>query len=145
MYLAEDRRGEAGYDTAPEANGELRGTAQAGPRLFQHVAEGELMAELVHCELPDGVGDLSGGGGGGGMRLAQLRPTCKDLDSLAQDRKESGVQSRKAFFTKKACEPSRKPRGVIPLGNEPYTGSFEGCKQDISKEPAATVSPKLLD
>ena len=57
-HLAEDRGCETCDDPATEADRELGGTAQRAPRLLRHCAEGELVAELVHRELPYRVRDL---------------------------------------------------------------------------------------
>ena len=58
-HLAEDRGCETCDDPATEADRKLGGTAQRAPRLLRHCAEGELVAELVHGELSNGVRDLS--------------------------------------------------------------------------------------
>lgn len=57
-YLGEDGGGEAGDDAAAEGDGELARASEVLARLLGHAPEDELVAELVHRELPDGVRDL---------------------------------------------------------------------------------------
>lgn len=57
-YLGEDGGGEAGDDAAAERNRELACAGEVLARLLGEASEDELVAELVHGELPDGVRDL---------------------------------------------------------------------------------------
>ena len=57
-YLGEDGGGEAGDDAAAEGDGELARAGEVLARLLGHAPEDELVAELVHRELPDRVRDL---------------------------------------------------------------------------------------
>ena len=61
-HLAQNSRGEACDDTASKADGELGRRAEIPSGLLRHVAERELMAELVHGELTNGVRYLSAAG-----------------------------------------------------------------------------------
>lgn len=58
-HLGEDGGGEPGEDAAAEIDREARRARERGALLVGHVAEHELVAELVHRELPDCVWDLS--------------------------------------------------------------------------------------
>lgn len=57
--LTEYRSGEAGDHAAPEVDAKLRAVAQREPLLLAQPPVRELVAELVHRELADCVGDLS--------------------------------------------------------------------------------------
>lgn len=57
-HLAEDGGGESSDNAAPEVDAEFGRAAQRLERVVGHAAVHDLVAELVHSELADRVGDL---------------------------------------------------------------------------------------
>lgn len=97
------------------------------------------MAELVHGELADRVGDLSVPAVSG-QRSAVRRRAERREDALAEDGQEARVQPGDAFLAREAHEPGREPRCVAALRDEAYARRLERRQQDVSKEPARTRS-----
>jgi hypothetical protein len=127
--LREDRGGEAGDDAGPEADPELGRGRERRPRLGRHGPVRELVAPLMHSELPDCVGDLpvSGNQLHAGRNGRQLR-------LLAENGQESRVQATHAFLAGEPRKAGREAARVPPLRHEPDAGRLQRREENVCEE-----------
>ena len=129
--LTENGCSKASDNTARQRDPEIGRIRERALGLLRHRAVDCFVAELVHGELTNGVGDLP-------KRCVQFRRGWlggREAGVLAQNGQEASVKLANAAFSSKACKTRHQAGGISALRDQANAGRLQGGQKDIREEP----------